>query len=136
MDGSPSKTKIHRHLMIEKVVDHINELNQPHLKLIVMHDFMWALMEELASKRAHAHQARNKDSGHNIWIVGSEAHDISQGIIDQALRPGQPTVCEYVRDKALTVNVLWDIAYGLHHESLCLDSLEDFMATEADLMSK
>ena len=44
-------------------------------------------------------------------------------------------VCEYARDKALTVNVLWDIAYGLHHEALCLDSLEDFNATEADLMS-
>ena len=40
-----------------------------------------------------------------------------------------------MRDKALTVNVLWEIAYGLHHESLCLDSLEDFNATEADLMS-
>ena len=44
-------------------------------------------------------------------------------------------ICEYVRDKALTVNVLWDIAYGLHHEALRLDSLEDFNATEADLMS-
>ena len=33
------------------------------------------------------------------------------------------------------VNVLWEIAYGLHHESLCLDSLEDFNATEANLMS-
>ena len=31
--------------------------------------------------------------------------------------------------------MLWDIAYGLHHEALCLDSLEDFNATEADLMS-
>ena len=28
-----------------------------------------------------------------------------------------------------------EIAYGLHHESLCLDSLEDFNATEANLMS-
>ena len=44
-------------------------------------------------------------------------------------------VCEYVRDQALTVNMLWDIAYGLHHEALHLDSLEDFNATEADLMS-
>ena len=44
-------------------------------------------------------------------------------------------VCEYVRDKALTVNMLWEIAYGLHHESLHLDSLEDFNATEANLMS-
>ena len=44
-------------------------------------------------------------------------------------------VCEYARDKALTVNVLWDIAYSLHHEALHLDLLEDFNATEADLMS-
>ena len=44
-------------------------------------------------------------------------------------------VCEYVRDKALTVNVLWDTAHGLHHEALHLDLLEDFNATEADLMS-
>ena len=33
------------------------------------------------------------------------------------------------------VNMLWEIAYGLQHESLCLDSLEDFNATEANLMS-
>ena len=121
--------------MIEKVVEHIDKLDQPHLKLIVMHDFMWALMEELASNRAHAHQIRNEDSGHDIRVVDAEVHDISQGIIDRALQPSQPTVCEYVRDKALTVNMLWEIAYGLHHESLCLDSLEDFNATEADLMS-
>ena len=31
--------------------------------------------------------------------------------------------------------MLWDIAYGLHHGALHLDSLEDFNATEADLMS-
>ena len=43
-------------------------------------------------------------------------------------------VCEYMRDQALTVNMLWDIAYGLCHEALHLDSLEDFNATEADLM--
>ena len=65
--------------MIEKVVDHIDELDQPHLKLVVMHDFMWALIEELASNRAHTHQARNKDSGCDIWVVDSEVHDISQG---------------------------------------------------------
>ena len=40
-----------------------------------------------------------------------------------------------MRDKALTVNVLWNIAYSLHHEALHLDSLEDFNVTEADLMS-
>ena len=39
-----------------------------------------------------------------------------------------------MRDQALTVNVLWDIAYSLCHEALHLDSLEDFNATEADLM--
>ena len=40
-----------------------------------------------------------------------------------------------MRDKALMVNVLWDTVCGLHHKALCLDSLEDFNATEADLMS-
>ena len=45
-DRSPSKSKICQHLMIEKVVDWINELDQPHLKLMVMDDFMWALIEE------------------------------------------------------------------------------------------
>ena len=43
-------------------------------------------------------------------------------------------VCEYMRDKSLTFNVLWEIAYGIHQESLHLDSLEDFNATEADIM--
>ena len=43
-------------------------------------------------------------------------------------------VCEYVKDQALTVNVLWEIAYSVCHEALCLDSLEDFNATEVDLM--
>ena len=32
------------------------------------------------------------------------------------------------------VNMLWEVAYSLCHEVLCLDSLEDFNATEADLM--
>ena len=71
--------------MIEKVVECINELNQPHLKLIIMHDFMWALMEELASNRACAHQIRNEDSGRDIRVMDAEVHDISQGIIDRAL---------------------------------------------------
>ena len=39
-----------------------------------------------------------------------------------------------MRDKPLTLNVLWDIAYNIHKESLCLDSLKDFNATEADIM--
>ena len=64
----------------------------------------------------------------------AEAHDISQGSINRALQPGQPMVCEYVRDKPLTVNVLWEIAYGIHQESLRLDSLEDFNATKSDIM--
>ena len=59
---------------------------------------------------------------------------MSQGLIDQALQPSRLTVCEYVRDKPLTLNVLWDIAYNIHKESLRLDSLEDFNATEADIM--
>ena len=63
MDGSPSKAKILRQLMIEKVVDHIDELDQPHLKLMVMYNFMWALIEEQASNRACAHRDRNKYSG-------------------------------------------------------------------------
>ena len=32
------------------------------------------------------------------------------------------------------VNVLWEVAYRVCHEVLCLDSLEDFNATKADLM--
>ena len=43
-------------------------------------------------------------------------------------------VCEYARDKPLTISVLWEIAYGIHKESFCLDSLQDFNATEADIM--
>ena len=43
-------------------------------------------------------------------------------------------VCEYAKDQALTVDMLWEIAYGVCHEALCLDSLEDFNATEVDLM--
>ena len=64
----------------------------------------------------------------------SEAHDISQSIIGCALQPGQPTVCEYVKDQTLTVYMLWEVAYRVCHEVLCLNSLEDFNATEVDLM--
>ena len=32
------------------------------------------------------------------------------------------------------VNMLWEVAYGVCREVLCLDSLEDFNATEADLL--
>ena len=120
--------------MIEKVIERIDELNQPHLKLLVMHDFMWALIEEWASSKAHAHRISNKDSDRDVRVMDAEAHDISQSLIDQALQPGQPMVCEYARDKPLTLNVLWEIAYSVHKESLHLDSLEDFNATEADVM--
>ena len=85
MDGSLSKAKIHHHLMIEKVVNRVNELEKPDLKLVVMHNFLWALVKEQASDRAHQHQVRNQDSEHNIWVVESEAHDISQSIINCAL---------------------------------------------------
>ena len=34
----------------------------------------------------------------------------------------------------MTLNVLWEIAYNIHKESLRLDSLEDFNATKADIM--
>ena len=54
-DRSPSRNKIQWRLMIEKVVERIDELDQPHLKLLVMHDFMWALVEEWASSKAHTH---------------------------------------------------------------------------------
>ena len=59
MDGSPSKAKICCHLMIEKVVDRTGELDELHLKLVVMHDFIWALIEEQAPDRAHQHQVKN-----------------------------------------------------------------------------
>ena len=66
MDGNLSKAKICWCLMIEKVVDQIDELDQPHLKLMVMHNFMWALIEEQASNRAHEDWDRNRDSRHDI----------------------------------------------------------------------
>ena len=66
MDGSLSKAKIRQCLMIEKVVDRINELEKPHLKLVVMHNFMWALIKEQASDRAHKHQIRNRDYGCDV----------------------------------------------------------------------
>ena len=133
-DGSLSRNKIWRRLMIEKVIEHIDELNQPHLKLLVMHDFMWALVEEWASSKAHTHRISNQDLNHDVRVMEAEAHDMSQGLIDRALQPGQPTVCEYTRDKPLTFNLLWDIVYNIHKESLRLDSLEDFNATEVDIM--
>ena len=43
-------------------------------------------------------------------------------------------VCNYIKDRALTVDVLWEVVYGVIREALHLDSLEDFNATEVDLM--
>ena len=134
MDGSLSKPKICHCLMMEKVMDRIEELEKPHFKLVVMHDFMWALIEEQTSNRACQHQVKNKDSGWDIHVVESEAHDISWSVTTQALCPGQPMVCYYVKDQSLMVDVLWDVAYGVFKEALHLDSLEDFNATKADLM--
>ena len=42
-------------------------------------------------------------------------------------------MCDYIRTRALTVNVLWEVVYGVFREALCLDLLEDFNATKADL---
>ena len=78
MDGSPSKAKICHCLMMEKVMDRIEDLEKPHLKLVVMPNFMWTLIEEQASDRACQHQVKNKDSGWDIYIMEAEAHDISQ----------------------------------------------------------
>ena len=85
MDGSPSRNKIRRRLMIEKVVKRIDELDQPHLKLLVMHDFMWALVEEWASSKARTHRISNQDSNRDVRVMEAEAHDMSQGLIDRAL---------------------------------------------------
>ena len=71
--------------MIEKVVKRIDELNQPLLKLLVMHDFMWALIEEWASSKARTHRISNQDLNRNIRVMEVEAHDMSQGLIDRAL---------------------------------------------------
>ena len=43
-------------------------------------------------------------------------------------------VCNFIRDRALTVEILWEVVHGVFREALHLDSLEDFNATEADLM--
>ena len=80
-DGSLSKAKIHWWLMAQKVMDRIAELGEQHLKLVVMHDFLWALIEEQASDRAHQHWEKNQDSGQDILQVEAEAHSISQGVV-------------------------------------------------------
>ena len=84
-DGSPSRNKIRWRLMIEKVVEHIDEPNQLHLKLLVMHDFMWALIEEWASSKARTHRISNQDLNCDVRVIEAEAHNMSQGLIDRAL---------------------------------------------------
>ena len=66
MDSSLSRNKIQWKLMIEKVVERIDELDQPHLKLLVMHDFMWALVKEWAYSKACSHQISNQDLNHDV----------------------------------------------------------------------
>ena len=82
MDGSPSRNKIRWKLMIEKVVERIDELDQPHLKLLVMHNFMWALVKEWASSKARTHRISNQDSNRDVRVVETEAHNMSQDLID------------------------------------------------------
>ena len=79
------KAKVCCCLMMEKMMDRIEELGKTYFKLVEMHDFMWALIQEQASDRAHQHQARNKDSRWDICVVESEAHDISQNVIAHVL---------------------------------------------------
>ena len=43
-------------------------------------------------------------------------------------------MCDYVKGQSLMVDMLWKVAYGVFKEVLCLNSLEDFNATKADLM--
>ena len=102
-------------------------------QVVVMHDFIWALVEEQVSDRAHQHQVKNWDSRQDICQVESEAHSISQDIIAQALHPGRPMVCDYIGTRSLTVDMLWEVVYGVFREALCLESLEDFNASEVDL---
>ena len=134
--GVCPRLRFSRWLMIEKVVDCIDELDQPHLKLMVMHYFMWALVEEQASNRACVHteiETGIPDVISKLWTLRSMISP--RTLLTRPFDPAnQPTVCEYVRDQALTVNMLWEVAYGVCHEALHLDSLEDFNATEADLM--
>ena len=87
-DGSPSRNKIRQKLMIERVVKRIDELDQPHLKLLVIHDFMWALVEEWASSKARTHLISNQDSNRDVRVVEAEAHNMSQDLIDRALQHG------------------------------------------------
>ena len=64
-----------------------------------------------------------------------KAHDISQSIIGcMPFDLADLQSVKYVKDQALMVNVLWEVAYRVCHEVLHLDLLEDFSATEVDLM--
>ena len=65
----------------------------------------------------------------------AEQQRVQGGTFDlRVLMDGSPTVFDYVKGQSLTVNVLWEVAYGVFKEILHLNSLEDFNATQADLM--
>ena len=114
-------------------MDRITKLGEQHLEPVVMHDFLWALIEEQASDRAHQHQEKNRDSWWDICQVEAEIHSISQGVVARVLSKGRPMVCDFVGARALTLNLLWEVMQGVFREALHLDSLDDFDATEADL---
>ena len=76
--------------MIEKVVERIDELDQPHLKLLVMHNFMRALVEEWASNKARTHRISNEDSNCDVRVMEAEAHDLSQGLSTELYDPVDP----------------------------------------------
>ena len=94
---------------------------------------MWALIEEQASNRAHKHWDRNWE----LWMRYS-----SGGVWSPWHLPEYYWLCPLTRlqsanmsrDQTLMVNMLWEVAYGVCHEVLHLDSLEDFNVTKADLM--
>ena len=103
MDGVPSKVKICWLLDDRKGGEQdASELEEPHLKLVVMHDFLWALIKEWASDRAHQHQAKNCDSGHDIQPGGAGGSEYLTGCYHLSPQPGEADCVSYVRTRALT----------------------------------
>ena len=82
---------------------------------------------------AHQHEEKNQDSGLDIHQVEAEAHSISQGVVTQVLSKGRQMVCDFVGARALTVDLLWEVIQGVFREALCLNLLDDYNTTEADL---
>ena len=41
--------------------------------------------------------------------------------------------CEFIDEKPLTKDLLWEVAEGLFQESICLDTLDDFKAMAEEL---